>query len=43
VHHQRRRSALGDDAQENLITLCRRCHQQIHGHVAIDWQDQRVE
>ena len=22
VHHMRRRSALGDDAEENLITLC---------------------
>jgi len=43
VHHQRRRSALGDDAEENLITLCNHCHQQIHGHVYIDWQVQRVE
>jgi 5-methylcytosine-specific restriction endonuclease McrA len=27
VHHVRRRSALGDDAEANLITLCRDCHQ----------------
>jgi 5-methylcytosine-specific restriction endonuclease McrA len=26
VHHMRRRSALGDDAETNLITLCRDCH-----------------
>ena len=33
VHHARRRSDLGDDAQENLITLCRRCHRIAHGHL----------
>ena len=31
VHHIRRRSALGDDAEINLITLCRECHQILHG------------
>jgi 5-methylcytosine-specific restriction endonuclease McrA len=31
VHHMRHRSALGDDAQPNLITLCRKCHQILHG------------
>jgi 5-methylcytosine-specific restriction endonuclease McrA len=31
VHHLRRRSALGDDAETNLITLCRECHQSLHG------------
>ena len=31
VHHIRRRSALGDDAETNLITLCRKCHQMQHG------------
>jgi 5-methylcytosine-specific restriction endonuclease McrA len=31
VHHMRRRSALGDDAETNLITLCRDCHQILHG------------
>jgi 5-methylcytosine-specific restriction endonuclease McrA len=30
VHHVRRRSALGDDAEANLITLCRGCHQILH-------------
>jgi 5-methylcytosine-specific restriction endonuclease McrA len=31
VHHLRRRSALGDDAERNLITLCRECHRVLHG------------
>ena len=31
VHHMRRRSALGDDTEANLITLCRNCHQILHG------------
>jgi 5-methylcytosine-specific restriction endonuclease McrA len=31
VHHIVRRSALGDDAETNLITLCRECHQVLHG------------
>jgi 5-methylcytosine-specific restriction endonuclease McrA len=31
VHHITRRSALGDDAETNLITLCRACHQLAHG------------
>jgi 5-methylcytosine-specific restriction endonuclease McrA len=31
VHHMRRRSALGDDVETNLITLCRDCHQIQHG------------
>ncbi len=31
VHHMRWRSALGDDAETNLITLCRECHQMLHG------------
>ena len=30
VHHLRRRSALGDDIETNLITLCRKCHQGMH-------------
>jgi 5-methylcytosine-specific restriction endonuclease McrA len=30
VHHIRSRSALGDDAAENLITLCADCHHQVH-------------
>jgi 5-methylcytosine-specific restriction endonuclease McrA len=30
VHHITPRSKLGDDAPENLITLCWKCHRQIH-------------
>ena len=30
VHHLLRRSALGDDAETNLIALCRACHQTLH-------------
>jgi 5-methylcytosine-specific restriction endonuclease McrA len=30
VHHMRRRSALGDDRETNLITLCRQCHHTVH-------------
>ena len=30
VHHIRSRGRLGDDAEENLITLCARCHRDRH-------------
>jgi 5-methylcytosine-specific restriction endonuclease McrA len=30
VHHKQSRSLLGDDAEENLITLCVRCHRRAH-------------
>jgi len=30
VHHIQLRSLLGDDAEENLITLCARCHRHAH-------------
>jgi len=30
VHHIRSRGRLGDDAGENLITLCADCHRDIH-------------
>jgi 5-methylcytosine-specific restriction endonuclease McrA len=30
VHHLQHRSQQGDDADQNLITLCRLCHQQRH-------------
>ena len=33
VHHIRSRRALGDDAAENLITLCAGCHRQLHLHL----------
>ena len=31
VHHVRWRGALGDDAESNLITVCRDCHRMLHG------------
>ena len=30
VHHIQRRSHLGDDSAENLVTLCVSCHQEAH-------------
>lgn len=30
VHHLQFRSALGDDTMDNLITLCNRCHNDVH-------------
>ena len=30
VHHKEFRSRLGDDSEENLITLCTACHAQMH-------------
>ncbi len=30
VHHIQLRSQSGDDAEENLITLCADCHDQVH-------------
>jgi 5-methylcytosine-specific restriction endonuclease McrA len=30
VHHIRSRGLLGDDAEENLITLCALCHRRLH-------------
>jgi 5-methylcytosine-specific restriction endonuclease McrA len=32
VHHIRPRSRLGDDTEENLITLCAKCHGARHLH-----------
>ncbi len=34
VHHVQSRSKLGDDAEENLITLCNRCHRSLHSTVS---------
>jgi len=31
IHHMKRRSQLGDDAMDNLITLCSLCHGKCHG------------
>jgi 5-methylcytosine-specific restriction endonuclease McrA len=30
VHHKQFRSHSGNDAEENLITLCRDCHSAVH-------------
>jgi 5-methylcytosine-specific restriction endonuclease McrA len=30
VHHKEFRSHLGDDSEQNLITLCTQCHARIH-------------
>ena len=32
VHHIHPRGRLGADAEQNLITLCARCHDNIHRH-----------
>ncbi|MGH9539182.1 MAG: HNH endonuclease [Terriglobales bacterium] len=31
VHHKEFRSHCGDDAEQNLITLCAGCHSLVHG------------
>lgn len=31
VHHLKSRARLGDDAIQNLITLCAKCHDTVHG------------
>ena len=33
IHHQIKRSQLGDDALRNLVTLCTYCHMEEHGHL----------
>jgi len=33
VHHITARSKMGDDTEENLITLCSGCHRKLHLHV----------
>jgi 5-methylcytosine-specific restriction endonuclease McrA len=33
VHHINARSRLGQDTEENLITLCGACHARVHGNV----------
>jgi 5-methylcytosine-specific restriction endonuclease McrA len=30
VHHKRFRSHSSDDSEQNLITLCTRCHAEVH-------------
>jgi 5-methylcytosine-specific restriction endonuclease McrA len=31
VHHQEFRSHSGQDSEDNLITLCAKCHASVHG------------
>jgi len=31
IHHKEFRSQSGDDDEENLMTLCARCHKLVHG------------
>ncbi len=31
IHHQQFRSHAGEDADDNLITLCYKCHRIVHG------------
>ena len=33
IHHKIKRSQQGNDALENLVTLCAYCHLQEHGHI----------
>jgi len=30
IHHKQQRSQSGDDLEENLITLCAACHENVH-------------
>lgn len=39
VHHVKPRSDLGDDSDENLITLCAACHRLVHGEDQSDKLD----
>lgn len=40
VHHVLFRSLGGKDEARNLISVCKRCHEDIHGHVVkLRWTD----
>jgi 5-methylcytosine-specific restriction endonuclease McrA len=41
VHHQQFRSHSGEDELDNLITLCRECHQGLHLKRTITNEDER--
>lgn len=42
LHHVIFRSLGGKDVAENLILLCQRCHQDVHGHLLkLRWRDDR--
>jgi 5-methylcytosine-specific restriction endonuclease McrA len=34
VHHRVKRSQLGNDTLDNLVTLCAYCHMAEHGHLS---------
>ena len=35
VHHKEFRSHSGDDSEQNLITLCTKCHSLLHRHSSL--------
>jgi 5-methylcytosine-specific restriction endonuclease McrA len=35
VHHLWSRAQIGPDIEENLITLCHRCHRTLHLHLSV--------
>ena len=37
VHHVVSRGRLGNDCEENLITLCSSCHRRIHGNACASY------
>ena len=40
AHHVLARSLGGKDVLHNLLSVCRRCHEDIHGHVVkLRWRD----
>jgi 5-methylcytosine-specific restriction endonuclease McrA len=39
VHHLKRRSQSGSDVEQNLITLCAECHEQVHRKA---WRKERL-
>ena len=36
IHHQIKRSQQGDDALQNLVTLCAHCHMAEHGQLGFE-------
>ncbi len=36
IHHKTRRSQQGDDALDNLVTLCAHCHMGQHGQLCFE-------
>ena len=42
IHHKVKRSQLGDDALQNLVTYCAQCHMKEHGQLGYDIRALRV-